>query len=432
MTKPLRVLVVSPDLPYPPSWGFGVRVYQLLRALAAESSVTLLCYARPDMVHNGEPLREFCTEVRVVPRNPASNLRRRAGQARSLLSATPFHASGLRTAPLQAALDDCLRSTAFDVVQLESSQLASLRYRTAAALVIDEHNIESELLQRMGGEQHPARRLFNLVEAAKYRRLEQRAWSRADACVTTSDRDERQVQERMPGLRTAVVPNGVDPDHFSVAATYPRQAEPVQPDTMVFNGVLTYRPNLEGIRYFIDQVLPRIRRAKPNASLTVVGYGSPKDLAQLAAPGVTVTGWVDDVRPYLARAAAIVVPIRMGGGTRLKVVEALSMARPVVSTTVGCEGIDVEPGRHLLVADQPEELAAAVCRALDDPDLGIRLGSAGRDLVVERYSWQRAGQRLCDLYGQLVPAAGPHDPAARGAVPDGRPVHKPSNVSRLD
>jgi polysaccharide biosynthesis protein PslH len=430
-SRPLEVLVVSPDLPYPPGWGFGMRVYQLLRAVAAEHSVTLLCYAPPDLAHHAEPLREFCKEVKVVPREPENKLRRRAGQVRSLLSAVPFHASGLRTAQLQAALDECLRSTAFDVVQLESSQLVSLRYRTRAALVIDEHNIESELLQRMTGEQHWARRLFNLVEAAKYRRLEQRAWSRADACVTTSDRDERQVRDRMPQLPTAVVPNGVDPDRFSAAA-FPGQAEPVQPDTLVFNGVLSYRPNFEGIRYFIDQVLPRVRRAKPNASLTVVGYGSPKDLAQLAAPGVTLTGWVDDVRPYLARAAIVVVPIRMGGGTRLKVVEALSMARPVVSTALGCEGIDVEPGRHLLVADQPEELASAVCRLLDDPALGARLGSAGRDLVVERYSWQRAGQRLCDLHRQLVPAAGPDGHPPRAAAPDGHPAHTPSHPSRLD
>src|SRR5262249_59822125 len=122
----------------------------------------------------------------------------------------------------------------------------------------------------------------------------------------------------MPGLRTAVVPNGVDPDHFSVAGPFPERPEPVQPDRLVFNGVLTYRPNFEGIRYFIDQVLPRIRQARPNAGLTVVGYGPPKDLAQLAAPGVTVTGWVDDVRPDLATAPAVGVPSRMGGGTRLK------------------------------------------------------------------------------------------------------------------
>jgi polysaccharide biosynthesis protein PslH len=401
----LRVLVVSPDLPYPPSWGFGMRVYQLLRALARQNEVTLLCYVRPDLAHHAGPLREICAEVRLVPREPGSDLRRRAGQVRSLLSATPYHAGGLRTAPMQAALDECLRSTPFDVVQLESSQLASLRYRTGAALVIDEHNVESELLRRMAGEQHRARGAFNRIEAAKYRRLEQRAWSGSDACVLTSEREEGLVRQRMPGARTAVVPNGVDPDHFCLAAAFPGQPEPVEPDTLVFTGVLTYRPNVEGIRYFIDQVLPRIRQARPQVRLTVVGYGTPKDLAELAAPGVTVTGWVDDVRPYLARAAGVVVPIRMGGGTRLKVLEALSMARPVVSTAVGCEGIAVEHGRHLLVADGPADFAAAACTVLADAELGSRLGRAGRDLVVDRYSWQRAGQVLCDLYRQLAPAA---------------------------
>ncbi|MFL6127518.1 MAG: glycosyltransferase family 4 protein [Mycobacteriales bacterium] len=407
----LAVLVVAPDLPYPPSWGFGMRVYQLVRALAADHSVTLLCHARPDLVHFAEPLRAFCTEVRVVERAPEPGLARRVRQARSLLSATPYHASGMRTRQLQAALDDCLRATDFGVVQIESSPLAGLRYRTGAALVLDEHNVESELLQRMHeAERHPGRRLFNLVEAVKYRRLEHRVWSRASGCVTTSEREREHVRQRVPAARTAVVPNGVDPDHFR-----PGEA-PVRPDTLVFTGVLSYRPNYDAARYFIDEILPRVRTSRPGVELTVVGYGEPKDLAALAAPGVTVTGWVDDVRPHLAEAAAVVVPIRMGSGTRLKVVEALSMRKPMVSTSVGCEGIDVEPGRHLLVADDPDRFAAAVCTVLADPALGERLGRAGRQLVVDNYSWQRSGRLLAELYRELVPAGGPglSTPAGQG------------------
>jgi glycosyltransferase involved in cell wall biosynthesis len=404
-SRRLEVLVVSPDLPYPPSWGFGMRVYQLLRALAAESSVTLLCYARPDLAHYADALRAFCKEVRVVVREPGNELRRRARQARSLLSPAPFHASALRTAEMQAALEDCLRSTAFDVVQIESSQLASLRYPTAAALVLDEHNVESELLQRMKeGEKHWGRRLFNRIEAAKYGSLERGAWSRSSACVTTSEREERFVRTRLPQMRTAVVPNGVDPEYFSLGDAR------VEPDTLAFTGVLTYRPNFEGVRYFIEEILPRIRRTRPQVRLTVVGYGSPKDLAQLSAPNVTVTGWVDDVRPYLAGAAAVIVPIRLGSGTRLKVVEALSMGRPMVSTTVGCEGIDVQHGRHLLVADEPDMFAASVCSLLEDSAFGARLGRAGRDLVVDRYSWRRSGRLLADLHRELV---GDDDNAAR-------------------
>src|SRR6266550_2565872 len=146
MSNGIEVLVVSPGLPYPPNWGFGTRVYQLLRALAVDNAVTLLCYARPEQQQDAAGLREFCKDVRVVVRDPGSGVRRRLRQARSLLSGSPFHASALKTAQMQAALDDCLRSTAFDVVQIESSQMACLRYGTTAALVLDEHNVESELL----------------------------------------------------------------------------------------------------------------------------------------------------------------------------------------------------------------------------------------------------------------------------------------------
>ncbi len=391
------MLVVSPDLPYPPAWGFGRRVYQLTRSLAAQHHVTMLCYARSEEQDFAEPLREFCSEVRLVPREPTLHLRKRLRQAVSVVTPEPYHSSGLRDPRMQSALDECLADGRFDAVQVESSQMSFLRYRTSAPLVLDEHNIESELLQRMRqGEQSGLRRQYNRLEAVKYRRLEDRAWGRATACVVTSPRDKAALLSRHPAQPTVVVPNGVDPEEFAPGPG------PAEPDTMVFTGVLSYRPNLEAVESFIEHVLPRIREARPAARLTVVGSGAAADLERLTAPGVTVTGWVPDVRPHLAAAATVVVPINMGGGTRLKVLEALSMARPVVSTSLGCEGIDVEDGRHLLVADDAAGFSDAVCQLLSDPARGRRLGEAGRKLVTTRYTWTSAGKLLTDLHRELV------------------------------
>jgi glycosyltransferase involved in cell wall biosynthesis len=166
-------------------------------------------------------------------------------------------------------------------------------------------------------------------------------------------------------------------------------------------GTLKYRPNIDAVSFLLDEVLPDVRRRCPDAVLTIVGDGDDADLERFRRPGVVVTGRVPDVRPYLAAAAVTVVPVRIGGGTRLKVVEALAMGKAVVSTTLGCEGLAIRSGEHVLLADEAGSFAAAITRLLDDPQEGTRLGVAGRTLVVERYSWAHACSRLEELYDSM-------------------------------
>lgn len=395
MSSRKRVLFVSPHLPSPPSWGFGMRVYQLVRQVAASHDVTFLSYQHEDQSLDAGDLGRLCEDVQLVPRSYRSTQRRRGRQVLSLLGGAPFHSRELFTPRLQTAIDRCL-DRGFDVVQVESSPMMCFRYAGSAALVLDEHNVESEILQRMrGGEKAAARKLFNGREADKYRRFETAAWRRADGVALTSHREVGELTARSGGTPVAVVPNGVDPDFFSPTTT-PRGATEV-----VFNGLLTYRPNLDAVRFFLGEVLPRVHRTHPGVRFTVVGSGAESDLAQLRAQGAHVTGFVPDIRPYLAAAGCVVVPIRMGGGTRLKVVEALSAGAPMVSTSLGCEGIDVTPEEHLLVADDAAAMAAAVVRLLDDAALGTRLARAGRELAVDRYSWQRCAEPLLELYDRV-------------------------------
>ena len=179
--------------------------------------------------------------------------------------------------------------------------------------------------------------------------------------VVTSDVECEAVRRRAPHLRVAVVPNATDPEYFCP----PDEPVAIDGDSIVFIGFMAYRPNLDGVRHFVDEVLPL-------------------------------------VRPYLARAACVVVPLRIGGGTRLKIVDALGLAEPVVSTTVGCEGLMLQADEHLLIADGPEAFASAVCRVLDDPALGRRLGTAGRQAVLRRYTWSAAAAQVDLLYRQTV------------------------------
>ncbi len=395
MSERKRVLFVSPHLPSPPSWGFGMRVYQLVRQVARHHDVTFLSYQHDDQHVSAGDLGEVCSDLVLVPRSYRTTQVRRGRQVVSLLGRGPFHGRELFTRRMQDTIDRCLRQP-FDVVQVESSPMMSFRYRTSGAVVLDEHNVESEILQRMQEGEHAAmRKVFNGREAGKYRTFETRAWESVAGVAVTSAREQVELARRAPGTAVAVVPNGVDPEFF-VPTTTARTAS-----TLVFNGLLTYRPNLDAVRFFLTQVLPLVQRTHPDASFTIVGSGPEADLAGLRAQGATVTGFVPDIRPYLAAAACVVVPIRMGGGTRLKVVEALSAGAPMVSTSLGCEGIDVRPGEHLLVADDAPAMAAEVVRLLDDPALGRRLAEAGRRLAVERYSWEVCADPLLELYERV-------------------------------
>jgi glycosyltransferase involved in cell wall biosynthesis len=228
------------------------------------------------------------------------------------------------------------------------------------------------------------------------RRLEEQCWKNADACVVTSSREEPSVQAIVPSTPTAVVPNGVDLDYFA-----PWTGE-TRPYSVVFNGVLNYRPNVDAASYLVDQVWPLVLERCPPARLVLVGRAPDREAQALRRPTVDVVGSVPDIRPYIGSAEVVAVPIRMGGGTRLKVVEALSMAKPMVSTSLGCEGLAVHDGEHLLIADDAETFARRILELFDDAELRRRLSSASRTLAEERYSWHLAGDRLQALYQQVI------------------------------
>jgi sugar transferase (PEP-CTERM/EpsH1 system associated) len=407
----MQILIVSTRFPFPPRWGFATRVYQLARHLAERHDVTLLSPGDGVEDDQVEALRtEF--PVVVVRRGHRAQIRaKRARQLTALVGRQSFHSREFLRGELQDAVDGLARERRFEVVQIESSVLGGLRFPSEPRLVLDEHNIEYELFRRMqAGERSLARRAFYRREHARFRPFEQELWRRVDGCVVTSVREQEIVRTHAPATPCTVVANGVDVDYFSPSA------EEVEPDTLVFNGVLDYRPNLDAALFLVDEVLPRVRAVVPSARLTVVGRGAASDLARLRKhPGVRVTGEVPDVRPYLAGSSVVVVPIRIGGGTRLKVVEGLALGRPMVTTTLGCEGIDVDDGEHVLIRDDADAFAAAVATLLADPEGGAALGAAGRKLMEARYSWASAAARLEELYRALVP----DDRAAHsGAAPE--------------
>jgi glycosyltransferase involved in cell wall biosynthesis len=394
----LDILIVSPQFPYPTRNGFTTRVYHLARQLSTRHNVTLLSYASPQ---EGDDVAGLARQmaVRAVQRTPPSSMHKRLTQALTLASPRAYYCREIHSRGMQQAIDELCSTKNFDVIQLESSFLCGFRFPQNAHLVLDEHNVEYELFQRMcEGERSAVRRAFNRREYVRFRRFEEAWWARVNACVVTSEREVAAVRSCAPETPLAVVPNAVDVDYF-VPSNIPPAVH-----TVTFNGTLNYRPNLDAVRYLLDDIWPLVRDRYPDARLTLTGRNDDVDTRSLLSPGVEVLGEVPDVRPHISGATVAVAPLRIGGGTRLKVVEALAMGKPMVSTAVGCEGVAVRDGEHLLIADDAVSFASRICDLFEDATLRAALGEAGRCLVETRYSWELAAKCLESLYGQSASA----------------------------
>ena len=252
--------------------------------------------------------------------------------------------------------------------------------------VLDEHNIEYDIVRRTAGAEASAlRRAYSAIEWRKVRREERHAWSHLDGCTLTSVRDQHMLLADEPTARTAVVPNGVDLDFFRPApASLPRETQ-----TLLFFGAIDYYPNTDAVLFFLNDVLAQLVARYPHLRVCIVGRKPPESILSQQSLGVEVTGVVDDIRPWLDRADVVIVPLRIGGGTRLKILEAMAMGKAMVSTSLGAEGLDVVPERDLLFADDAAAFAAQIGRLLDDPALGRRIGAAARRVVEARYGWGR-------------------------------------------
>jgi glycosyltransferase involved in cell wall biosynthesis len=403
----LRVLAVSSFLPSRTSGG-RVRLRALLRGLARSHSVSLLSFRSPTEGEHPAP-EDIGAEydVQTVPneRIGISGGSKRVLQLRSLLSTRTFERLTYDGSAFQAAIDRKLAESSFDVVHIEGIQVAHFAFPHHIPVVLDEQNIEYDVLRRAASVTRSLpRKLFTRLNAEKLRVEEQRAWRTVDACAVPSPRDEAIVREAVPHVLTTVVPNGVDLEFFAPAG------RPVRPRTILFFGQLGYYPNTDALEYFLQESWPAIKRSVASPRLVVVGPSAPPRIQRWASDEVEITGTVPDVRPYLEEAAVVIVPLRIGGGTRLKILEAMAMRKAIVSTTLGAEGLAVTDGEDILLGDTADAFAAQVKRVLDDGELGARLGGAGRRLVEDRYGWATSVRSLEALYRSAI--------AARLGVPD--------------
>jgi glycosyltransferase involved in cell wall biosynthesis len=404
----LSILCVSQMPASPPRFGAQARVHGLMTQLARRHDLTAAMLV--DEEFNVEECRQamqaYCGEVVLVP-NPygREGLAKRLLQLRSLASTRSFDRLRVTVPALQQALDRVLRTRRFDVVNLEFPYLGHCHLRQAPpgeglpALVVDSHEMAYDLARQFAvGSPSFGRRLYAGANWRKLRREELGIYRDADGVYLCSAADERRLLDQLPEARTAVIPNAADVEYYRPRPTDP----PADGRTVVYFGLLSTVPNVDGVTHFVQDIWPRIAEAHREARCKIIGGRPPPSLLALAGPRVELTGFVSDLRPHLAAAAAIVVPLRLGGGTRLKIVEAMAMGKAIVSTTLGAEGIEAVPGRNILIADEPAAFADAVNGLLAEPGLAARIGRSARQLAAERYAWSVAAQALEGFYRRIL------------------------------
>lgn len=386
----MNILFVTEKFPYPLDTGGNVRSYHLLRGLATRHQVTLVATNGGEVRSaHVEHLRQFCSTVALADVGSWSAWRDAGVLLRSLFDQTPVVIARRRRPELAAVVRRLAAGDAFDTVYFNHLDAAIyLPDVPAGALkVLDEHNVVTNQVKSIAvADGNPLRRMLLRRDAQRVARHEAAVARQMDLCLTCSAMDADALRKLGVSRRIVVVPNGVDTEYFTPPSS---RGESSYTPAVIFVGTLDYEPCERGVWYFCNSILPLIRRACPALRFVVVGRNPSARIRALATsdPLVELTGRVEDVRPFMARAQVCVVPLLSGSGTRLKILEAMAAGLPVVSTAIGAEGIEAESGRHLWIADEPQEFCARVVQLLQEPEQAGRVRVAARELVEAKYSW---------------------------------------------
>jgi polysaccharide biosynthesis protein PslH len=397
----MRVLYFSPRECWPLNTGARLRDYHLARQLARQCEVTYIGLRGPGEASPGDPPADSGFRARTLIKERSYTL---AKLLRGLAGPTPVTILNYSSPQVARELAVILEENSFDTVQIEGVHLSAYlpvirAARSHPAVISDWHNIESEILWRYS-EMAPGlpRRLFVQRTARLVERAETRLLSACDAHTLSSAREREKLESRVPGANLHVVPNGVDVAHYSSAAEIAAEDR----RQLVFVGSMDYSANIDAALWFAGETWPEVSRRYPALSLAIVGRNPAPEVRALARDRLIVTGSVSDTRPYYAGALAAVVPLRVGSGTRLKILEAMAAGVPVISTRLGAEGLEVEDQVNILLADSPVEMLAAIGQLTSSPEAWRRLAQAGRELVTKLYDWPMLGAQLYRIHCEAL------------------------------
>lgn len=404
----MDILFLSQVVPYPPHGGVLQRGYNLIREIGKRNRVHLLAFRHPETLPTRESveqsrreLMKHCATVEYVDIWPKkSRLHLFASLGCGLLLPSPFSVIAHRSNAFRRKVRDILERQPIDLIHADTIALAQYTdLGTGLPKVLTHHNIESKLMARRAPhEARRAARFYIGLQADRLSAYELEWCGKFDLNIFMSRIDALEMKQGIPDLRTCVIPNGVDIDYFRPSTP------PDVPPSLIYTGGMNMFANKDAVLYFLKEIWGSIRKEISGVSFYAVGQDPPGELLEIAKrdPGVRVTGYLDDVRPSISRASVYVVPLRVGGGTRLKVLDAMAMGKALVSTSLGCEGIEVSPGTDILVEDDPGAFARAVIELIRDREKREEIGRKARERVVSRYSWVGIGKQLNQVYEEIV------------------------------
>ena len=397
----MKILIVSPFFPYPPDNGGAIRIYNLIKHLSGLHDITLLCYIHEDQCSLLDQLSPYC---RIITLPLPESTRSWKCHARYLFSKFPYSLVYIDQ-QFKEKLKEVSRDS-WDIIQFEFLALAHYVnvLPESAKKVVVEHYIALESRKRlMKLWKAGLKKWYYFWELWKIRNYERRIFNRFDLCLVTNDDHAGKLRDWKIGARIEVSPNGVDTDYFKPLKENSFGQNGDRHSTLVYMGAFHLEPaNIDGLTYLLDEILPYIEKGIPDVHIEIIGHGLSHDFRyRYRSDKIRIHGYVEDIRPILGKAHAFLIPLRGGSGTKIRILTAMSMAVPVVATSIAASGIDVEPDMHLLIGDSPQMFAAQTIRILKDRELNRRIGFAGLDLVKERYSWKRIAGDLNGLFHSI-------------------------------
>lgn len=401
MTSRPRLLFLSQTLPYPPDGGVNIRTFNILKILSTRFEIDLLCFFRRrvvvDMKQSLEGLRPYVRSVQVFSiEQEASRARLIQDHLTSVVQRRAYTYYAYKNRAFLDALKTCLKARPA-IVHVDSLDLAAyLEWVGPIPTVITHHNVESQLLRRRAliEKRWHLGKYFEL-QSDLLEQLERRFVPLASLNVVCSPNDRQLLMSMTGSERVIVVPNGVDTEYF-------RASRDTEPNSCIGVGGTTWFPNKDALEFLCQSILPEVHRRAPDTSFSWVGRATQLEIENAAQCGLQLHGYVPDIRPFLDRASCFVAPLRVGGGTRLKLLDAWSMGKAIVSTTVGCEGLAAINGTNMLIRDDPASFADAVVEVLRDGDLRNKLQVAARRTAVEQYGWRSIGDKMLSAYEGLM------------------------------
>jgi glycosyltransferase involved in cell wall biosynthesis len=342
-------------------------------------------------------MKQYCNEIKVIPIKKRNN---KMALFLSIFSSLPFTIGSRTSLEVRNTIAGYIQENPVDIFICDAIHRAlNIPFDCKGYKVLYEHNVESVILKRyMEVGKNILKQLFAFVEYIKLERFQKKMWRRFDCSIVCSTLDKKIMEEKAGNIKVFVVDNGVDSDFFTADAN-----SRIDRNAIVYTGQIGWYPNEDAVLYFAKEVFPLVKKELPLATLWIVGNAPSQKIRSLSEkdPSIIVTGFVDDVRPYIAKAGAYIVPLRIGAGTRLKILEALSMKKAVVTTSIGCEGLEVEDGKHLLIRDTKEGFANAVTTVLKDEKRYLHLGENGFCLIQKKYEWKNVFKELDMMLAEI-------------------------------